>query len=161
MKPTPFPGRRATFSFDFHYRFTLWRSWLGGEGVLMVIGLNPSTADDIVDDPTIRKCIKFAQAWGYHELCMTNLFAFMSPYPSEMKRQNDPVGYDNDAVLRHCAREAKLVIAAWGVHGSHMGRDKAVRALIPGLHCFRLTKKTRVPEHPLYLPANLVPVPLP
>jgi hypothetical protein len=160
MKPTPFPGRPATFSFCFKYRFSLWRSWLGGDGVLMVIGLNPSTADDIYDDPTIRRCIGFAQVLGYHELCMTNLFAFRATYPSEMKRQNDPVGYGNNGELRYCAAGAKLIVAAWGTKGTHLGRDKTVRAMLPPMHCFRLTPKSGQPEHPLYLPSDLIPIPL-
>jgi hypothetical protein len=147
------------------YRYALWREVAPdlGDKYLMVIGLNPSTADETRDDPTIRKCIKFARDWGYSALCMTNLFAFRATDPREMKCQANPIGPDNDYWLRECASHAAMVVAAWGVNGRHLNRDLKVRGLfLPGqLHCIRMTKKTQMPEHPLYLPGALMPIPLP
>lgn len=122
----------------------------------MFVGLNPSTADAAQDDATIRRCIEFARTWGYGALVMTNLFAWRATDPGDMLAAADPVGPDNDAALLAAARAADVVVAAWGVHGAHMGRDVAVRAMLPRLHYLRLTKDGR-PGHPLYLPADLRP----
>lgn len=124
----------------------------------MFIGLNPSTADETQDDPTVRRCIRYAQSWGFNALYMTNIFAFRTPFPLLMKRAQDPVGPDNDETLIRLAADAGIVIAAWGTHGAHMQRGKAVRRMIPDLHVLKLTKGDH-PCHPLYLKADLKPVP--
>jgi len=140
------------------YRYTLWREWIGGEGYAMFVGLNPSTADETQDDPTIRRCISFAKAWGYAGMCMTNLFAYRATDPEDMKAVDDPVGPENDANLMDVARGAGVIVAAWGVHGTHKGRNSAVLAILPALHCMALTKDGH-PGHPLYLRKTLTPVP--
>jgi hypothetical protein len=137
------------------YRYALWRRWGDGPHA-MFVGLNPSTADETADDPTIRRCIAYARAWGYGALCMANLFAYRSTQPADMLAQDDPVGPENDGYLRRLAAEAGVVVAAWGTHGTHGGRHRAVRAMLPGLHYLRLTKDGH-PGHPLYLPASLRP----
>jgi hypothetical protein len=124
----------------------------------MFVGLNPSTADETLDDPTIRRCIGFAKDWGYSGLCMTNLFAFRATDPAKMLAAQDPVGPDNDKVLQELAQNAGVVVAAWGTHGAHLKRDAHVRSLLTRLHCLRLTK-AGFPGHPLYLPKNLTPQP--
>lgn len=122
----------------------------------MFVGLNPSTADETNDDPTIRRCIGFAKAWGFSGLVMTNLFAFRATDPKDMKRAADPVGTENDETLVKLAACCGLVVAAWGAHGSYRGRDREVRALLPNLHYLKLTKDGH-PSHPLYLPGDLTP----
>lgn len=124
----------------------------------MFIGLNPSTADEVNDDPTIRRCIAFAKSWGYGSLCMTNLFAFQATKPDDMKAAADPVGPDNDRHLIELARGAGVVIAAWGANGTHLGRNVIVRSMIPNLHCLKKTSAGH-PGHPLYLRADLKPIP--
>lgn len=148
----------AIFSACRTYRYGLWRNWIGGEGFAMFVGLNPSTADETADDPTIRRCIGFAKAWGYAGLCMTNLFAFRATEPKEMLRAADPIGPGNDDALCRLANYAGVIIAAWGAHGTHLGRDRTVRSMLPKLHYLRLTKDGH-PGHPLYLPKTLVPQP--
>lgn len=150
--------RSATFSECGRYRYTLSRIWDDGSARVVFVGLNPSTADERVDDPTIRRCIAFAKAWGFGGVQVLNLFAFRATRPADMLCQPDPVGPDNDHHLTTYAVRAALVVAAWGTLGSHMARDRAVRALLPGLHCLRLTKHGH-PAHPLYLPSDLRPVP--
>jgi hypothetical protein len=122
----------------------------------MFIGLNPSTADETKDDPTIRRCVQFAKDWGYEAVCMTNLFAFRATDPKAMLAEPDPVGQDNDRWLLECASGAEIVVAAWGANGGHMGRGDAVRGMFEGLQKLRLTKGG-FPQHPLYLPASLCP----
>lgn len=149
----------ATFSPCRTYRYSLWRHWGPREGgYAMFVGLNPSTADETLDDPTIRRCIGFAKAWGYSGLCMTNLFAFRATDPEKMRSVEDPVGPENDAVLQQLAKDARVVVAAWGTHGAHRGRADQVLAMLPNLHYLRLTK-AGFPGHPLYLPQSLTPQP--
>jgi hypothetical protein len=147
--------RSATLSACRTYRYALWRRWGRGD-YAMFIGLNPSTADETNDDPTIRRCIGFARAWGYGALCMANLFAYRATDPADMKQAAEPVGWENDQVLRQLADQAGVVVAAWGTHGTYKGRDQSVRLLVPGLHYLRLTINGH-PAHPLYLPASLQP----
>ena len=105
------------------YRYTLTRRW-GAGSYAMFIGLNPSTADETQDDPTIRRCIAFAKAWGHDALVMTNLFAFRATDPADMKRDPEPVGTYNDWMLLTNAHLAGVVVAAWGTNGTFMGRNR-------------------------------------
>lgn len=148
--------RTALFSPCRRYRYTLWRHWGGRRGHAMFVGLNPSTADETQDDPTVRRCIGYARDWGYSGLCMTNIFAFRATDPAVMLAEPDPKGPDNDYWLAESARRAAIVVAAWGVHGVHRERHDTVRALLPSLHYLRLTKEG-YPGHPLYLPKALAP----
>jgi hypothetical protein len=150
--------RTADFSPCRRYRYALWRTWGGITGYAMFVGLNPSTADETEDDPTIRRCIAFAKEWGYGGLCMTNLFAYRATQPTDMMNADDPVGPDNDDWLRDAGGGASVVVAAWGVNGTFSGRNTAVRKTLPRLHYLRLTKAGH-PGHPLYLPKTLRPVP--
>lgn len=122
--------------------------------------LNPSTADEVQDDPTIRRCIGYAKRWGYAGYCMTNIFAYRATDPRVMLSASDPIGIENDHYLNECARGAGIVVAAWGAHGAHMNRGAAVAKLLPDLHYLRLTKHG-FPGHPLYLPSKLAPMPWP
>lgn len=125
----------------------------------MFVGLNPSTADETQDDPTIRRCIAFAKSWGYAGLCMTNLFAFRATDPKDMMVAADPVGPENDGYLLALAGDTGVIVAAWGANGTHLGRDADVCKLLPVLHCLALTKDGH-PGHPLYLRKTLTPVPM-
>jgi hypothetical protein len=122
----------------------------------MIIGLNPSTADEVDDDPTVTRCIAYAKAWGYGGLCMGNLFAFRATNPSKMREAEDPVGPGNDEWLKKLAKDAGVVVAAWGNGGAYLERSSAVMRLIPNLHCLKMTQVGE-PAHPLYLKANLQP----
>lgn len=163
--------RKTEFSECRQYRYTLWREWDVGirlfgvnpsnaEKYLMVIGLNPSTADATNDDPTIRRCIDFAKRWGFGALCMTNLFAWRDTKPEVMKAAMFPVGGDNDMWLRSCADGAGMILAAWGAHGSFLDRGKTVatdlRKMGREVHALKLNKDTS-PMHPLYVRADTVP----
>lgn len=139
------------------YRYELWRRWADGPHVLFVM-LNPSTADGEHDDATIRKCVNFAKRWGYGSLCVVNLFAFRSPDPREMKAAADPVGPDNDKTLVRLARQAGVIIAAWGAHGSYQQRDKTVLRMLPQVKALHLTQNG-APGHPLYLKGTSEPFP--
>jgi hypothetical protein len=155
--------RQCQFSDDRKYRYTLWRGIADmfatevEDRFLMVIGLNPSTADETRDDPTIRRCIGFAQTWGFSALCMTNLFAWRDTLPENMKLATDPVGPDNDRWLTTIADEAGMILAAWGRHGSYLNRAHDVMKLLPPMHRLK-SNKDGSPMHPLYVPADTKPV---
>ena len=141
------------------YRYALWRTWDDSKPYVMIVGLNPSTADEARDDPTLTKCIKFAKYWGYGGVCMANLFAFRATKPSDMMASSDPVGLENDSWLSKLSKDAGIVVAAWGNDGSHLGRSSAIKAMLPNLYYIKMNKSGE-PAHPLYLRSSLVPTPM-
>ncbi|MEE4296203.1 MAG: DUF1643 domain-containing protein [Wenzhouxiangella sp.] len=149
----------ANFSRCRRYRYTLWRRWSDEGPQVMIIGLNPSTADAKHDDPTIRRCTRFARDWGGGGLVVVNLFAYRATYPSDLKAEPEPIGPRNDAWIRRMADQSQIVVAAWGNHGTWLDRaDRVRRMLKERLSCLRLTAAGQ-PAHPLYLPARLFPKP--
>lgn len=151
------PG--AIFSDDRTYRYALFRTWDQSKTFVMFVGLNPSTADENTDDPTIRRCIGFAKDWGFGGICMTNLFAIRATDPKVMLAAADPIGGLNDFWLQTLSSCAGQIVAAWGVHGSHMGRDKYVFNRLPPMVCLGTTKHWH-PRHPLYVRKDAVLQPL-
>lgn len=154
------PARHATFSGCRRYRYSLEQSW-GEGGKVLFIMLNPSTADERLDDPTVRRCWGFAATWGYGRAEVCNLFAFRATDPREMLAEPHPVGPNNDSHLIHAAAEADLIVCAWGVHGAHLGRAEHVTAMLRFdrrvLHALGFTQGGQ-PRHPLYLRADTKPV---
>lgn len=149
----------AEFSDCRTWRYALWRIWAGQGNVLTVIGLNPSTADETVDDPTIRRCLRFARDWGHSGLYMLNLLAYRATLPDVMRRAADPVGPANDDALIRYAAGSSRILAAWGTHGDYGGRGAQVLELL-GLRVECLGKtKEGYPRHPLYVPAATRPIP--
>ena len=141
------------------YRFALWRRWDIGPQVLFVM-LNPSTADESTDDPTVRRCIGFARSWGFGSLAVGNLFAFRTSSPAELSACTDPVGPGNDHWLSLLHEESSLTIAAWGNHGRLLGQSTNVRRMLRGLHILGLTELDE-PRHPLYIRSGVMPRPWP
>lgn len=148
-----FGSKSADFSPCRNYRYTLWRWWDESKPYVMFIGLNPSTADEIEDDPTIRRCVNFAKSWGYGGFCMTNLFAIRATKPKTMLAHNQPIGFDNDKWIDSIAKNAGIIIAAWGAHGGHINRDKEIMARFENLKCFEILKSGK-PKHPLFVKSN-------
>ena len=147
----------AEFSACRKYRYVLWRTWDETLPLMMIIGLNPSIADAVNNDPTITRCINFAKTWGYGRLCMTNLFAYRATDPNVMKAQIEPIGVDNDFWLKKLARDADKVIAAWGNIGSYLNRSASVSNMFDNLYCIGVNKSGE-PEHPLYIKADRRPI---
>ncbi len=142
-----------------NYRYALWRTWDSSKPFVMFVGLNPSTADETSDDPTLTRCINYAKSWGYGGICMANLFAFRATAPSDMKASDDPIGTENNKWLKKLAKDAALIIAAWGNDGSYLERSEQVKELLPNLYCLNLNKSGE-PAHPLYQAAKLKPMPI-
>ena len=147
-------NKNATFSDCRKYRYGLSRTWNGKKKTILFIGLNPSTANEKIDDPTIRRCINYAQNWGYGSLLMVNLFAYRATMPSELKNVKNPIGNDNDLHILELSKKADLTVAAWGNEGFLLNRDKVVKKLIPNLMCLKINKSGQ-PAHPLYQKKDL------
>ena len=139
------------------YRYLLQRSWNARLQAVCFIMLNPSTADACVDDPTIRRCLGFAERLGFGQLEVVNLFALRATDPRKLKSHQDPIGPENDEQIVTAARVCDTTICAWGAHGAYKNRDQQVFALLRtnGIrpHALRINKDRR-PAHPLYLSTN-------
>jgi hypothetical protein len=144
---------KAVFSGDDVYRYRLARIWGEGGQHAAWIMLNPSTADALTDDPTIRRCVRFTRAWGLDGLTVVNLFALRATDPAELVGHADPVGPANDQMISEALADAAVLVAAWGAHPMAAGRVTAVTALVPPgarLQCLGTTKAGH-PRHPLYV----------
>ena len=150
--------KRAKFSADRKYRYSLERIWITRKPFVCFVGLNPSTADENLDDPTIRRCIRFSSDWGYGGLVMVNLFAFRSTNPKKLYLEDNPIGDENDKYLRLYSQHAGITVVAWGTNGEHMKRGENVIKLLTNPQWLTHTKGGH-PGHPLYLKADLKPVP--
>lgn len=177
----------AVFSPCRTWRYRLSRVWDPIGARVNFVLLNPSTADAFALDPTVRRCVGFARAWGFGAVEVTNCFALRSTDPRRLRASAspagadpvgpdptgadptgadpigpDPIGPDNDAAVVAAARAADLVVAGWGVHAALNGRDRAVRTLLAdagvALACLRVTKDGH-PRHPLYVPGTASPQP--
>lgn len=149
----------AAFSDCGQYRYRLWRTWDVEKPKLGFIMLNPSTADETEDDPTIRRCIGFAKDWGYGSLVVGNLFALRTTDPENLYDHPAPVGPENDTHLQEIVVESDRIVAAWGTHGAFQGRGQEVADMFEDQLVALDTTKDGHPAHPLYQPADTEPVP--
>jgi hypothetical protein len=187
----PYISKGAQISSCGKYRYRLWREWrlhplpaqwdmwtddlgkpivdgageqLGDPKACVFVMLNPSTADGEEDDPTIRRCVGYAQAWGYDRLEVLNLFAYRATDPQALLsliHTDDPVGPGNLEAFNHVIRDYKVgtIICAWGVHGAHLGQDETALGWLRDLPRFALgLTKDGHPKHPLYMPKDAQPV---
>ncbi len=128
----------------------------------MFLMLNPSTADGTKSDPTMNACKRFASDWGYGTMRALNLFALRSPYPKTLIENVDPVGPENDGWIVRSARDADVIVCAWGNHGIHLSRDSRVLRMLESegqsgkLRHLGLTKLGQ-PRHPLRIRAETKP----
>ena len=154
----------AVFSPDRRHRYTLWRRWnfVDNERMVAFVGLNPSTADEFHNDNTVRRCIRFAQAWQYDGMIMLNAFAYRDTDPKKMKRFSHPIGDENDDAIDQVTDLVDRVIVCWGVHCRHMGRAASMRRLLirkkAKTFCLDLTKHGE-PKHPLFVKKTQEPFP--
>lgn len=139
------------------HRYKLTRTWGLGPALPFVM-LNPSTADAAKDDPTIRRCISFARDRGFDGIIVANLFSFRATSPADMRAELHPNGPIADVYLHEilcsAAEEDVPVVAAWGVHGSHLNRDQEVVSYAKATGCRMVclgATKLGAPRHPLYV----------
>lgn len=155
--------RGADFSPCERFRYSLYRRLAidDSEAVITWIMLNPSTADAIQDDPTIRRCMGFSAQWGFPHVYITNVFAYRATDPKELRRAIDPHGPDNDLWIKRRTDLSMItqVMFAWGTHGAYLDMgpriEQWVRELRKEVGCYTLGRtKAGHPKHPLYLAKN-------
>ena len=161
----------AVFDADRRYRYLLWRRWDGTNNgwlfgvppettTCLFIMLNPSTADEKVLDPTVRRCVDFAKRWGCGSLLVANIFALRSTDPKMLYQTHstggEPIGGpDNDRHILEAASAASVRVAAWGRHGNLLERGRKVVELLVDLPLMCLgTNQDGTPWHPLYVPGD-------
>lgn len=155
-------GTGAIFDPTGAYRYLLWRSWDEFAPRLGFVMLNPSRADAVLDDPTIRRCVGFARSWNFGGLEVVNLFAYRTAQPIELRRVNDPIGTENDAYLTSLSQRVDQIVLAWGNGGKLQNRDRSVLSLLsPAPLCCLGTTRSGQPRHPLYLRRDVMPKPFP
>ncbi len=151
----------AVYSPCERYRYRLTRVWAAGPRVAFVM-LNPSTATEVQNDPTVERCERRARALGFGSFAVANIFAFRATDPRMMRAEGDPVGPGNDAAIVELAGQAECIVCGWGSHGVHLGRGVRVEALLRGtgrpLHHLGLTL-AGAPKHPLYIGYDRQPEP--
>lgn len=141
------------------YRYQLSREWNPDGKKVMFLMLNPSKADADQDDNTIRRCISFAQSWGYGGLYVGNLFAYRSTDPKQLLQVDDPVGPLNANHLVYLTLNSDMVVAAWGNAGivSKLRKKFGMEVFFTKWHCLKIGKSGQ-PCHPLFLKGDLKPI---
>lgn len=140
------------------YRYQLSRIWGYGSVVAFIL-MNPSTADPMIDDPTVAKCGRFARKWGFQGLLIGNTFAYRATDQMRLLEVQDPIGPENDEHIMSIARSADLVVFGYGkprhkalrARGPQVARNLLAAGITP--HVLRLSAD-RTPHHPLYLPED-------
>lgn len=151
----------AMFSPCRKYRYRLWRTW-GESAPAVFVMLNPSTADETDNDPTVERCERRAKAMGFGGLRVANIFALRSTAPAALYASDDPIGKDNDAAIIESVSGSGLVVCAWGTHGNLLRRGEKVLEMIRGSgivpHYLKLNNDG-TPKHPLYVGYDVKPQP--
>lgn len=153
----------AVFDKAGKYRYSLSRVWKKEGARAAFVMLNPSKADATLNDPTITRCIRFADKMGCGSLEVVNLFAYRTTYPKELRACASPIGKLNDQYISAAVEMANFVVVAWGNWGQLHGRDQEVLQLVASnrpLFCFGITGKGH-PRHPLFLSYDVELIQLP
>jgi len=156
----------AVYSACMRYRYLLTRLWAPQSGKALFVMLNPSTATEVQNDPTVERCERRARALGFGGFRVVNIFAFRATDPKRMRAEVDPIGPGNDAAILSSVQAwaPDQVICAWGTHGAHMGRGLAVEQMLRtvGIPLWHLgLTAAGHPKHPLYISYGHQPQPWP
>lgn len=144
------------------WRYALWTDFTDHpQRVCNFLMLNPSTADEHKNDPTVERCERRARAWGYDRLVVTNIFAWRATNPRQLHQVPDPTGAENDHHILHQANQSEIIICAWGASHAKLNQRSAhvltlLQTLDRPIHCLRKAANGE-PCHPLYLPYRLSP----
>lgn len=161
VPPASPPTSSALLSPCGRYRFRLERRWSTGPTACFIL-LHAGTGDAEVDDPAVRRCLKFARRAGAGRLVVVSLYAWRAVDAAELADVADPVGADNDAHIVREALSADLVVCGWGDDQPARRRASVVVPVLRRagvrLHALRLTADGS-PANPLHLPARLRPFP--
>tara|TARA_R110002124_G_scaffold220063_9_gene385909 strand:+ start:12516 stop:13067 length:552 start_codon:yes stop_codon:yes gene_type:complete len=136
------------------YRYALTRVWDATLGRVMFIMLNPSTATEVQNDPTVERCERRARVLGYGAFRVVNIFAYRATDPRVLKQAAEPHGPMNDTAILDGLGWADTVIAGWGAHGAHLGRGAEIAGMLARSGCTPMhlgLSKAGHPRHPLYI----------
>ena len=152
----------AAFSACRRYRYLLWRYWDRSKPMIAFCLLNPSTADEVKNDPTVERCQRRAIALGYGGVEIVNIFALRSTDPMALYSADDPVGPENDSNILSCLNGTAMFVCGWGTHGALHQRGRRVREMLRAhhptkVHVLQLTKEG-YPQHPLYIGYAVQPI---
>ncbi|MGB0959143.1 MAG: DUF1643 domain-containing protein [Halocynthiibacter sp.] len=143
------------------YRYALTRIWNDGQPRVHFLMLNPSTATEIQNDPTVERCERRARTLGFGGVCVTNIFAWRDTDPRKMRKATDPIGPENDVEILKACDWADQTVCAWGTHGAHLDRGPQVEATLRAaktpLYHLGLSKEGH-PKHPLYISYKITPI---
>lgn len=164
----------AIMDADNIHRYSLWRTWDYNKPRIMFIGLNPSRATAVKNDPTIGRVIRFADAWGYGSLYFANLYSFRTPYVTELtcdlrpdiEEQWEPlipnlhqaIGAECNAHLQKMISKSETVVPCWGSWPFIQKRADQVLTMIKYPMAFGLNQDGS-PKHPLYLKSDTQLIP--
>jgi hypothetical protein len=150
----------ALFTPSNKHRIVLWRIWDIEKPTILFIGLNPSTANEVSDDPTIRRVRRFATDWGFGGIYMMNCYTLVSSNPddlrnSEVKWVQSLHKIQNDVYLKSYAKLCEKIVFAWGSFSivKEYGRDVELSKMFPDAYCLGKNANGS-PKHPLYLKAD-------
>lgn len=147
----------ASISEDLKYRYMLSRIWNKDKKIIMFVWLNPSIADDKINDPTITRCINFTKDWWYWGFYMTNLFAYRATEPKNMKNSESPIWIENDFYIEKYYNKVDLVVCMWWNNWNFKNRSKEFTNKFKWkLHYLELNKSWE-PKHLLYSKSELRP----
>lgn len=143
------------------YRYALERNWDETKGRVLFIMLNPSSADDMSEDRTSKRCLDFAKTLGYGSLEIVNLFAYIATDRKQLLavEKEVAIGPENENYVIRALNRADMILAAWGENCKYHRRDKDIQALFGGyhIHCLGKTRQG-FPRHPLYLSRDTQPI---
>lgn len=147
------------------YRSLLTRSWgntqpFDGSSAVLWIGMNPSTADWEVDDPTIRRECDFTDGWGYKNYIKCNVMDWRATKPSDI-----PVGRENSQFnmieIKSAMIVADKIVMCFGKIDMKYLASSVIETVteitnhadyLDGLKIYCLgTNQDGSPKHPLYL----------
>ena len=151
----------AVYSRCERYRYSLTRIWNARGRKILFVMLNPSTATEIVNDPSVERCERRARAMGFGQFRVCNIFAWRSTDPSALARVGDPVGEHNDQAIIESSEWPDMIVCAWGNHGRLLDRGRTAERMLRRagreLHHFGITKAGH-PRHPLYVGYRVEPM---
>ena len=146
----------AVFNSDRTHRYVLWRIWDVKMPKVLFIGLNPSTADEYEDDPTLKRVIQFAKDWGYGGVFMCNVFSFITPYPKEL--DTTILSLENMTWMNYYRKKSAEVVCAWGAHKEASQNARRLYRYIRKASALQMNRDGS-PRHPLYVKAGIKRIP--
>ncbi len=142
----------AIFSDCRKYRFILWRVWDKTKDYIMFIGLNPSSANEYKDDPTIKRVQKMAYNWGYGGVYMLNLYPYITPHPKNLILNNKYFDA-NEKWINIVNEKCKDIVFAWGSFKEAKNKSDRIISRYKGL-ALKINNDGS-PRHPLYVNTNV------